>query len=270
MPKGDSNRKLTDSDITQTIALYLTPLPDGTWRSATAIAREFGVTPPALLRHFHIRGVPIRSMIDTQHGKAYKPRKNRGNPPLCKCGCGQPVSSYDSGRKRWRPYVSGHYRQSRLYQNREWLYSEYYEKNRSTIEIADQCGVTPSSVVKAMKKFDIPRKPWDDAHLPMKTKGEDNGSWRGGVSQWNYTDNWKAIAHRIRQRDSYTCQLCGEYRKHWGPHLHVHHIDADKTNNALTNLISLCAKCHKAIQYDPSATSRLLEIAKNAPPVVIP
>ncbi len=111
MPKGDNNRKLFTDDIERAIVMYTTPMADGTWMSASKIAREFGVSVPALLRQLRLHGVAIRSMSETQSGKQYKPRKDRGKPPPCKCGCGQYVTSYDRGRKRWRPYLSGHYYQ---------------------------------------------------------------------------------------------------------------------------------------------------------------
>lgn len=101
--------RLTDTDIAEIIWRYTTPLPDGTWCSANAIAADFGVSCPAIRYQLRQHGVTIRSMSETQAGKQYKPTKDRGTPPLCACGCGQSVASYDRGRNRWRPYLSGHY-----------------------------------------------------------------------------------------------------------------------------------------------------------------
>ena len=38
----------------------------------------------------------------------YDRQKDRGVPPLCKCGCGQQVTWYRS-KYRWHLYVNGHY-----------------------------------------------------------------------------------------------------------------------------------------------------------------
>ena len=75
--------------------------------------------------------------------------------------------------------------------------------------------------------------------------GELNPAWRGGVADWEYSPDWKAIARKIRYRDGWTCQDCGEYRSNWGKELHVHHADGNKLNNDWGNLITLCAPCHR-------------------------
>jgi 5-methylcytosine-specific restriction endonuclease McrA len=76
--------------------------------------------------------------------------------------------------------------------------------------------------------------------------GPKNPAWKGGVADWDYAAGWKVIARKIRDRDLWTCQNCGEQRKRWGHSLHVHHIDGNKLNNDPANLVSLCATCHRA------------------------
>jgi hypothetical protein len=64
-------------------------------------------------------------------------------------------------------------------------------------------------------------------------------NWKGGISKHPYskefTDNIRKI---VRDRDNHTCQICGDKGNC------VHHIDYNKQNNNLFNLISLCKKCH--------------------------
>ncbi len=48
-----------------------------------------------------------REMCKRCHN-AYDLTEDRGEPPLCKCGCGQPVTWFQSHR-RWHTYVTGHY-----------------------------------------------------------------------------------------------------------------------------------------------------------------
>jgi len=92
-------------------------------------------------------------------------------------------------------------------------------------------------------------------------RGKNNPAWKGGVADWDYSHDWKAVANEIRDRDKWTCQLCGEQRKRWNGDLHVHHIDEDKLNNHPHNLISLCPSCHHPLHGDLSIRSKLTRIA---------
>lgn len=82
-----------------------------------------------------------------------------------------------------------------------------------------------------------------------KISGKNNINWLGGISFEPYTIEFnKELKSKIRKRDNYICQLCGileaklvlKFKKK----LSVHHIDYNKMNIELTNLISLCQKCH--------------------------
>jgi hypothetical protein len=82
--------------------------------------------------------------------------------------------------------------------------------------------------------------------------GEKSPMWRGGCSKTRYRKAYGAEFWRIRkfvkQRDGHVCQLC--LREHPGRvfrenvGLQIHHIDYDKKNNSLNNLITLCNKHH--------------------------
>jgi len=75
--------------------------------------------------------------------------------------------------------------------------------------------------------------------------GNKNPAWLGGISFEPYCHKFNdVLKEQIRNRDSRTCQLCGE--KENGRKLDVHHIHYDKPN-CEPDLISLCAKCHKIV-----------------------
>jgi hypothetical protein len=72
-----------------------------------------------------------------------------------------------------------------------------------------------------------------------KLRGEKSHFWKGGVSFESYSFEWiETLKRAIRERDHYTCQMC--YKEG----LCVHHIDYNKKNCNLNNLITLCNKCH--------------------------
>jgi len=255
MPSGEHNRKLSDLDRDEIVRLYTTRLPDGTWLGVTTIARRFGVSNNAIQTFLKTRGVKTRTAKEAHaHGKRCKPIKNLpvGAPPVCECGCGGSVP-WNRRENQWRPYIVGHYRPRKPYHNRDWLIREYCEKRKSAADIARAFGVCEGSVVKAMCKHGIPRRSASESHKGLQV-GPLNPAWKGGVAEWEYSSDWKALARSIRQRDLYTCQHCGECRKRWGRSLHVHHQDGNKLNNVRTNLISLCALCHHGVFHGSSST----------------
>ncbi len=66
---------------------------------------------------------------------------------------------------------------------------------------------------------------------------------RGRARTSPYPVEWStSLRRRIRERDAFTCQECGEIED--GQRHDVHHIDYDKYNLNPDNLITLCRSCH--------------------------
>jgi len=79
--------------------------------------------------------------------------------------------------------------------------------------------------------------------------GEKSHSWRGGKSFEPYSVDWtNSLRISIRERDKYTCQLCGE--KQGDIVFLVHHIDYNKKNCNPSNLITLCRSCHTKTNFN--------------------
>lgn len=73
--------------------------------------------------------------------------------------------------------------------------------------------------------------------------GEKSNGWRGGISFTPYSTDWtRSLRISIRERDRYTCQICGE--KQGDRAFSIHHIDYNKLNCDPSNLITLCQSCH--------------------------
>lgn len=85
--------------------------------------------------------------------------------------------------------------------------------------------------------------------------GHNHHTFKGGTKFPNRGANWRGQRRLALKRDAYTCQICG--RKSKGNKkrvIEVHHITPYKefngdylSANALSNLITLCRKCHAKI-----------------------
>ena len=79
---------------------------------------------------------------------------------------------------------------------------------------------------------------------------EKNHAWAGGKSFEPYTIEFNnKLKEKIRRRDSYTCQECGFTQDKLGYKLSIHHIDYNKKNNNIDNLICLCKSCHAQTNF---------------------
>ncbi len=81
--------------------------------------------------------------------------------------------------------------------------------------------------------------------------GDRNRSWNGGASFLPYPVLFnRSLKQKVRERDNFTCLICGKSEKSLKRELDVHHIDYDKDNCNLNNLISLCSHCHARTNYN--------------------
>jgi endogenous inhibitor of DNA gyrase (YacG/DUF329 family) len=82
--------------------------------------------------------------------------------------------------------------------------------------------------------------------LKGKFTKEKNPNWRGGKSYEPYTPEFdEELKLKVLKRDNFRCQICGVFKnKSRNNYLQIHHIDGNKKNNSLDNLISLCPRCH--------------------------
>jgi len=60
-----------------------------------------------------------------------------------------------------------------------------------------------------------------------------------------YTESWDSIRKQCYRRDGYRCVMCGKKGK-----ISAHHIVPVRIshNNSLTNLVSVCDRCHKRLE----------------------
>jgi len=63
-------------------------------------------------------------------------------------------------------------------------------------------------------------------------------------------EKYYALVPIVLARDNYTCQWCGkayaEDAQTWRAHTVVHHLDGNRLNNNVENLITICRSCHQS------------------------
>jgi len=68
--------------------------------------------------------------------------------------------------------------------------------------------------------------------------GENNPRWNGGISKYPQHHIFKKRRLEKLQQTKGACEICGSKAKY------VHHMDGNKANHALKNLICVCKDCH--------------------------
>jgi 5-methylcytosine-specific restriction endonuclease McrA len=64
-------------------------------------------------------------------------------------------------------------------------------------------------------------------------------------------EDYNSLRNRVLERDGWRCQNCGSSKD-----LHVHHLEKRSKlgDDALDNLITLCANCHQGQHHFPHST----------------
>ena len=82
--------------------------------------------------------------------------------------------------------------------------------------------------------------------------GENSPNWRGGKSFEPYPAEFnERLKEKVRERDNRICQYCGVEENIVGGKkikMVVHHIDGDKTNNSMENLVTVCSGCNSHLE----------------------
>jgi len=79
--------------------------------------------------------------------------------------------------------------------------------------------------------------------------GSKNPRWNDGASTYPNHTEFKRARIKVLKRSKGKCEICSELAKL------VHHIDEDKSNHTLDNLIALCFDCHEPLHRDGSGKS---------------
>ncbi len=90
--------------------------------------------------------------------------------------------------------------------------------------------------------------------------GKNAPNWKGGKSFEIYPPDFNGhCKERVRNAFDRKCPLCDKTTEENGRELDIHHIDYDKTNCAIDNLIPLCRRQHAKTNSDRSRWQYILE-----------
>lgn len=100
------------------------------------------------------------------------------------------------------------------------------------------------------------KKKWQNQEYRRKCeeaqKGAKSYRWEGGKTMLPYgTEFTKDRKAFIRARDNFTCQGCGQKEKEDDKeNLSIHHINYDKKDCSIGNLITTCRSCNSKANFD--------------------
>lgn len=149
---------------------------------------------------------------------------------------------------------------------RYWLGKHLYKETREKISNKLKGNVISEEVRKKLSYAhkNLSNRLELNEKLRISFTGNKNPQWIDGRSYEPYSlDFDNALRSKIKKRDNYCCQLCGTQikegrrikinpSKEW---LLVHHINHNKKNNGVSNLISLCNHCHARIHINDKSIS---------------
>lgn len=134
-------------------------------------------------------------------------------------------------------------------------------KGGHVVVTCDTCGKTFDKEPCAIKTLNFCNRACMGQWKSQHQSGPNHPHWKGGEIFYR-GPNWKQQAHAARQRDNYRCRHCRKTQKQNGRSLDVHHIkpfrefgyipeqnDYYLQANDLTNLITLCRRCHKRAEW---------------------
>jgi 5-methylcytosine-specific restriction endonuclease McrA len=125
-----------------------------------------------------------------------------------------------------------------------------YQKNKEQKPVSEETRLKLSLALRGKNSWNKGKHHSPETKQKMREKklGCKNKNWLGGITFNPYGEDWtRTLKISIRERDNYTCQMCGKLQCQLIGRmklLAIHHIDYDKHNCDPKNLITLCNNCH--------------------------
>jgi hypothetical protein len=175
-----------------------------------------------------------KSASNQRSREYYKKTQPQKAVNKCKCGCGETTNP-------GREYINGHHNRGRTWP-REVI--EKMSKGR-LLAVTD----AQRQAMSVRMKGRIVSEEEKINREKTRPRGDKHHAWLGGISKEEYGYGWnKALKETVYNRDLGKCQnprCSGKSKK-----INVHHIDYNKRNHDINNLITLCTSCHCATNFN--------------------
>lgn len=91
--------------------------------------------------------------------------------------------------------------------------------------------------------------------LPQQRQEEEQQKYEEKVKlyeSWGYTEKFLEVRDEVIERDKGKCKACGKRvfglrKRRRLTYFQVHHMNGNKQDDCLTNLLTLCARCHQSV-----------------------
>jgi ribosomal protein L28 len=144
----------------------------------------------------------------------------------------------------------------RLCGNQYYRISQTHMQRKHQIDLADYKDMYPNEPL--FITTDKERKLISKNHADVT--GKNNSQWLGGLNDYKYTPDWRKIRKLAIEYYGDICYRCGSKN-----HICIHHIDYNKKNNRLGNLIPLCLKCHLKTNFNREFWERIISVGLSGP-----
>jgi len=177
---------------------------------------------------------------------------------LCACGCGQHLSDQDA-QGRIRHFVLGHAMRGRHHsadaRRKIGAAGQGRHPSPETRERMKASSRLVNADPERRARHSVRTREWMAAH-PGIYSGSNHPQWSGGMTMatGGYVLEW-CRGHPGANRSGHVLQHRLVMERHLGRILAsdevVHHIDGDKTNNEIANLLLLSSQAEHARFHDP-------------------
>ncbi len=128
-----------------------------------------------------------------------------------------------------------------------------WDKSGRVERVKTQCQVCGKEIVQSKTKHQhyCSRGCSSRAHSARMT-GSENSNYRGqaAVSLYRETKEVQCIRAMVMARDGNSCVVCGESEKR----IHIHHLNEQKKDDRLENMVCLCIACHNSVHKTGGAS----------------